>query len=82
MADKREVVREALRVVKPGGRFAFVDYFYDPKYYGTAAEFENYLRRLNLSHFVMKPLHEMMALPLVLRHPKILGKVGIVYGRR
>ena len=82
VADKREVVREALRVVKGGGRFAFVDYFYTAKLYGTAAEFENSLRRLNLAHVEMKPLREMIELPLLLRHPKILGQVGIVYGRK
>ena len=82
VADKREVVREALRVVKAGGRFAFVDYFYNAKLYGTAAEFENYLRSLNLSHFEIKPLREMIELPLLLRHPKILGQVGIVYGSK
>lgn len=82
VADKREVVREALRVVKGGGRFAFVDYFYTAKHYGTAAEFENYLRSLNLAHFEIKPLRAMIALPFLLRHPKILGQVGIVYGRK
>jgi len=82
VADKREVVREALRVVKGGGRFAFVDYFYNAKLYGTAAEFENYLRSLNLSHFEIKPLRERIELPLLLLHPKILGQVGIVYGRK
>lgn len=82
VADKREVIREALRVVKGRGRFAFVDYFYNAKLYGTAAEFENYLQGLKLSHFEMKPLREMIELPLLLRHPKILGQVGIVYGRK
>jgi ubiquinone/menaquinone biosynthesis C-methylase UbiE len=80
VADKRQVVREALRVVKKGGRFAFVDYFYAAKLYGTVAEFENYLRDLHLSHFELRPLREVMALPLLLRHPRILGQVGIVYG--
>lgn len=82
VADKREVVREALRVLKGGGRFVFVDYFYQAKLYGTATQFENYLRSLNLSHFEVKPLREMMELPFLLRHPKILGQVGIVYGRK
>lgn len=82
VADKRTVVQEALRVVKPGGSFAFVDYFYDAKYYGETAEFERYLKGLNLSQFDFKPLQGMMPLPLILRHPKILGKVGVIYGRK
>lgn len=63
IADKRAVVQEALRVVKPGGTFAFVDYFYDEKYYGKALEFEGYLRGLGLSQFAHKPLQDMIALP-------------------
>jgi ubiquinone/menaquinone biosynthesis C-methylase UbiE len=80
--DKRTVVREALRVIKPGGMFAFVDYFYEEKYYGKFSEFENDLRSLGLSQFECKPLQKMMAMPILLRHPRILGKVGILYGRK
>jgi ubiquinone/menaquinone biosynthesis C-methylase UbiE len=82
VADKRAVAQEALRVVKPGGTFAFVDYFYAEKYYGKAAEFESYLRDQKLSQFEYKPLRDMLALPVLLKHPKILGKVGIIYGRK
>jgi ubiquinone/menaquinone biosynthesis C-methylase UbiE len=81
-ADKRSVLQEALRVVKPGGVFAFVDYFYDAKYYGKNLEFENYLRDMKLAQLEHKPLREMIALPIFLNHPKILGKVGIIYGRK
>jgi SAM-dependent methyltransferase len=81
-ADKREVVREALRVVKPGGRFAFVDYFYDSKFYGESSGFEEYLKGLHLSQWEYKPLREVLAIPLFLRHPKILGKAGILSGRK
>ena len=82
VADKREVVREALRVVKPEGASTFVDYFYGKRYYGSASAFESYLRSLNLSQFELKPLHHVMAIPVLLRHPKIFGKAGIVYGRK
>jgi len=82
VADKREVVQEALRVIKPGGRFAFVDYFFDPKFYGKASEFEEHLKVLKLSQFEYKMLRDVMTIPMLLKHPKILGKVGIIYGRK
>jgi hypothetical protein len=82
VADKRAVAREALRVVKSGGTFAFVDYFYERQYYGKASEFEAYLRSLRLSQFEYKPLTAVMASPVLLRHPKILGRVGLIWGRK
>ncbi len=80
--DKKEVLREALRVVKPGGRFAFVDYFYEAKFYGKRSEFKEYIKGLRLSQFEYKPLWDMIAIPMALRHPKIFGKVGIIYGKK
>ena len=62
--------------------FSFVDYFYEAKYYRTPATFRECLDHLNLSQFELKPLHDMIAVPLLLGHPKILGKVGILYGRK
>jgi SAM-dependent methyltransferase len=82
VTDKRDVVREALRVVKSGGRFAFIDYFFDEKFYGKSSEFEKYLNGLKLSQFEYKPLRDVMAVPMLLKHPKILGQVGIIYGRK
>lgn len=81
-ANKRSVLQEALRVVKPGGVFAFVDYFYDAKYYGKNLEFEKYLKDMKLAQFEYKPLREMIGIPMLLNHPKILGKVGIIFGRK
>ncbi len=80
--DKRAVLRETLRVVKPGGAFAFVDYFYDTKYYGAVSGLEGYLRDLKLSQFERQPLPAIIAMPALLKHPKMLGKVGIIYGRK
>jgi SAM-dependent methyltransferase len=81
-ANKRDVVLEALRVLKPGGSFAFMDYFYDSHYYGPALEFEAFLHSLGLARLALKPLPEVMALPALLRHPKILGKAGLIYGTK
>jgi SAM-dependent methyltransferase len=77
---KRDLVREALRILKPGGRFVFNDYFYNSRLYGDSNEFEIFLWSLGLSKVEFKPLAEMLKYPKLMKHPKILGKVGIVYG--
>jgi SAM-dependent methyltransferase len=81
-AHKSDVVQEALRVLKPGGTFVFIDYFFDEKYYGNKLEFERFLRSLNLAHLEFKPIRDEIAIPALLEHPKILGKVGIIYGKK
>jgi ubiquinone/menaquinone biosynthesis C-methylase UbiE len=80
--DKRSVLQEALRVVKKGGGFAFIDYFFETKYYGEKSESEAFLKSLNLAEFKFKSLRELIVIPALLNHPKILGKVGIIYGRK
>ena len=82
VADKKCLVQEALRVVKEGGSFAFVDYFRDEKYYGEMPEFTRFLQGLSLAHFECKPLRERMEMPRLLDHPRILGKAAIIYGRK
>jgi len=80
--QKREVVREALRILQPDGRFAFVDYFYDSQYYGQPTEFETFLNSLSLAKIELNHLSEVLPLPRLLRHPKIFGKVGIIVGQK
>jgi SAM-dependent methyltransferase len=82
VSDKKLVLQEALRVVKSGGSFSFVDYFFEDKYYGTASEFEQFLNDLNLTLFERKRLQDVIELPTLLKHPKILGKVGIIFGKK
>ena len=82
VADKKSVLQEALRVVKPGGSFVFVDYFWEEKYYGPEPEFEEFLRDLGLLHFEYQHIHDLITLPGLLMHPRILGRVGIISGRK
>jgi len=78
--QKSDVMREALRLVKPGGSFAFIDYFYEERYYGDTAGFELLLRNLKLNQVKLKQLQDVLVFPGLLRHPRALGKIGIVYG--
>ncbi len=80
--QKREVVREALRILRSGGKFAFVDYFYESRYYGQSAEFKTFLQNLGVSKVEFKHLNDALPISLPLRHPKVLGKVGIIYGEK
>ena len=80
--QKSNVLREALRLLKAGGSFAFIDYFYDTHFYGDTAEFELLLMSLKFQKVDLKPLHEVLAFPRLLRHPRALGRVGIVYGKK
>lgn len=79
---KSDVIKEALRVLKPGGSFAFIDYFYDSQYYGESSEFEILLWSLKLLKVELKPLHEVLPFPKLLKHPRALGKVGIICGKK
>ncbi|HTX90957.1 MAG TPA: class I SAM-dependent methyltransferase [Anaerolineales bacterium] len=80
--NKTDVVREALRVLKPGGSFAFIDYFYDEGYYGETSRFQLLLWSLKLAEVKLEPLGDVVDFPKLLHHPRALGKVGIVYGRK
>jgi hypothetical protein len=45
-------------------------------------ELERFLKGLHLAHFEYKRLRDQIAIPTLLNHPKILGKVGIIYGKK
>ena len=80
--DKLRVVAEALRVVRPGGRFAFVDLFYDPTVYGDPQRFEDHVASLGLSAFELVRLSDRLPLPRLLLHPKVLGHAALLYGTK
>ncbi|MEC3468867.1 hypothetical protein P9129_13500 [Bacillus tropicus] len=44
-----EVIKEALRVLKPGGEFVFLDLFMDEKMFGEKKELLNILKEYDVS---------------------------------
>lgn len=82
VADKPALIAEALRVLKPGGAFVFVDPFYDVKLYGPSATIEHRFRALGAEEVVLQPLTTIMPVPVVLRHPRALGRAALMTGRK
>ena len=79
--DKQALIREALRVVKPGGAFAFQDVFYHKAYYGDIDQFVDALRPyVKEIHFVDTRKPE--GVPKFLNTPLVLGEMGLIYGRK
>ena len=81
--DKRQVVREALRVVKKGGCFAFQDLFPKKQLYGNMEEFVAQLRAEGITeiHYIAN-VEQMVLIPTYMRAPWMMAEIGIIYGRK
>lgn len=79
--DKRLVVREALRVVKKGGAFAFQDLFGQKAIYGDMNIFIGELKNEGISEIHYIPdVDKMSFIPSYVRAPWMLYGVGLIYG--
>lgn len=82
--DKRDVVREALRVVKKGGSFAFQDMFAQKALYGDMEEFVRELKKEGISeiHYIGNVEKKENFVPKYARAPWMISGVGILYGTK
>lgn len=79
--DKRKVVREALRVIKKGGCFAFHDLFDQSQLYGSMEEFMDQLRSEGISELHYEAHTENLPfVPWYAKAPWMLKGMGILYG--
>ena len=80
-SDKTALIREALRVIKPGGVFAFSDVYHSKSAYpdlnGMVKALSQDVAEL---HFV--DTRENDFTPAILRTPLIMGDMGLIYGRK
>lgn len=82
LADKRGAVTEALRVLKPGGVFAFHDMFLDSTYYGETSAFNTWLESLGLQNFKLEKTNTLIALPAMLSGRRALGCSALLWGKK
>lgn len=80
--SKFEVLKEALRVVKPNGAFVFLDLFLDRKIFGESHLLINSLKELCIQELNVKRLDDMIKLPRILLHKKVLGNAMIIHGKK
>lgn len=80
--DKREVIREALRVLRPGGEFCFQDMFYDEQLYGSPDDLVAAIRAWGIHDVRIVDTRRMARIPRLLRHRRVLGAMGILYGKK
>ncbi len=78
--DKREPLREALRVLKSGGQFVFQDLFLLQPYFGTPDELMDTLRGWGISQVEFIPTHSADFIPRFVKLPFMLGTMAILRG--
>ena len=80
--DKKELIKEALRVVKPGGYFVFHDLFQSNYYYGNTNDLINELETLGVKNIKFVDTSKSAFIPKALRLPCMIGKIGMIYGEK
>ena len=82
--DKRDVVKEALRVVKKGGVFSFQDMFSQKALYGDMEQFVRELKAEGISevHYIGNLEKKLDFIPGFVTAPWMISGMGIIYGRK
>ncbi len=79
--DKIKLIQEALRLLKPGGCFAFSDMYYNPTFYPQNTLLAE-LKPMGLKELNLQPTKTLLDLPKALWHPRVVGHAGILWGKK
>jgi len=80
--DKRELVREALRILRKGGKFSFQDEFLFRQFYGEVDDLIRVIRSWGISEVEFVRSRDAEFVPWALKVPFILGAMGIIRGEK
>lgn len=81
-ADKVQVIGEALRVLKPGGAFAFHDMFLDASRYGDRDQLLRRVRSFGAGPLELIETRRLLKLPRALLGKRVLGHSALLHGSR
>lgn len=82
VSDKRDAIKEALRVVKKGGTFAFQDLFLWKRVYGDIDDLLETIRSWGVERVEFANTSEAECIPKVLKLPFMIGTIGVLYGKK
>jgi ubiquinone/menaquinone biosynthesis C-methylase UbiE len=80
--NKLDALIEALRVLRPGGSFAFHDMFFEPRFYGATDNLVRQLEALGAADIDLIDWRRQMHVPWIMQSRRVLGRCGIVRGRK
>jgi SAM-dependent methyltransferase len=80
--DKREVIREALRVVKKGGKFTFQDLFLMKPTYGNPEDLVRTIKSWGIEKVEFIDTHDEAFIPGPLKLAFMVGTIGIITGEK
>jgi SAM-dependent methyltransferase len=80
--DKRELIKEALRVVKRGGAFAFQDLFLLKRHFGKVDNLVAMIKSWGIKEVAFTDTSDSEFIPKALRLPFMVGRIGIIYGKK
>ena len=80
--DKRELLKEALRVVKTGGAFAFQDLFLLKRHFGDVEDLLEMIKSWGIKEVAFADTSDSEFIPKALRLPFMVGRISIIYGKK
>ena len=80
--DKRDTIREALRVLRKGGAFSLQDLLLQKSLYGEMDDLLATIRGWGVEEVHYTDSRSLAEVPLLLRTPMMLGKMGLIYGKK
>lgn len=80
--DKRLLVKEALRIVSPGGCFVFQDLFNVEAIYGKVDDLLALMKQWGASEVHYEDTSKSEFIPRALKLPFMVGTIGIIYGKK
>jgi ubiquinone/menaquinone biosynthesis C-methylase UbiE len=80
--DKKDLIREALRVVKKGGKFVFQDLFLWKRIYGEPEELIETVRSWGIKEAEFINTSNSAFIPTALKLPFMVGTIGMLVGEK